>query len=259
MKKYFALPIFLSLFTLFSACQSLEERKGYSVSDVPNVRLQNPTHFVSDPDDYLTEEEERRINQEILQIQRETNVEIAVVILSDINHMQYADDRDFANRLFSEWGIGDKETDQGLLIFQNIKGRRYTFETGYGIEGKLPDAICKMIQVRKMIPYAKEGRMGQAMLAGVRGVHEVLTSDTEFQPAPMKQQQPQEKGRSFPFILVIIIILALFFKGPRNILFFLLGSFLGGRGGGFGSGGGFGGGGSWGGGSSGGGGASSGY
>ena len=55
--------------------------------------------------------------------------------------------------LGQETGVGQKERDNGLVILLSTDERCVQFATGYGLEGILPDAICKRIQNRYMLPY----------------------------------------------------------------------------------------------------------
>ncbi len=260
MKKSLLLPLLL-LFISFTSCRSIEERRGFSVQDVPNPHLQNAYQFISDPKDYINERDEAVLNQMIFQISQTADVEIAVVLLPHINRVKYANEREFANLLFEAWGIGKKGTDRGLLILQTIEGRNYTFEVGYGLEGELTDAQCKMIQVKRMIPYAKEGQYSLALKAGLESVQSILKGSAESRVIPPIQKEKEKKGKGgFGFLggllLLAIIVIILITQGPSGLMYILLLLFSGGRrgGGGMGSSGG-----SWGGGSSGGGGASSSY
>ena len=53
--------------------------------------------------------------------------------------------------------------------------RTVRFHTGKGLEGILPDIICKRIEEQDMVPLFKEGKNDEAMTAGVDHVVKVLT------------------------------------------------------------------------------------
>lgn len=63
-----------------------------------------------------------------------------------------------------------------MLIFLNLEegNREIAFETGYGLEATLPDAICKQIQTQVMLPYLKEAEYGEALEAGLVAVQKRL-------------------------------------------------------------------------------------
>ena len=64
---------------------------------------------------------------------------MVVVTMPDVGGAEY---NDYANRLYSAWGIGKKGEDKGVLIFVTIKERKMRIETGYGVEGILPDGLA---------------------------------------------------------------------------------------------------------------------
>ncbi len=157
-----------------STAQDAELR--YRVEDVPNVQLQDAARFTSDPN-HLIAERNRIAIDSIADVIRDTfDVEVAVVVLPNFDNSEYATARDFGNQLFNTWGIGNKETDQGLLILLVLEegNREIAFETGYGLEATLPDGICKRIQTKIMLPYLKEDKHGEALEAGLLAVQKQL-------------------------------------------------------------------------------------
>jgi uncharacterized protein len=202
------------------------------------------------------------LTNELLQ---KTGTPVVVVTMPDIGGAEY---NDYVNRLYSAWGIGKKGEDKGVLVFVTIKERKMRIETGYGLEGILPDGLVGEIRDQYMLPYFKENRFGEGLLNGTGAISQViakhagatLTGQTPVRPAPRKRRS----GLSFlPFLFIILFfIFAARRRGASWLLFLPL--LLGGgrsygprHGGGFGgSFGGFGGGfGGFGGGMSGGGGA----
>lgn len=153
----------------------------YSVSDVPNVQRMDSRQFVSDPDNVISYEDIGTLNAKMQEIKDSLNVQCAVVVLPAIDSA-YASAKDFATELFTAWGIGDKETNQGLLIvLTTAEGEReIAFETGYGLEDKLPDGMCKLIQTTKMLPHFKEEDFGTGLIAGVSEVEKVLKGSSDL-------------------------------------------------------------------------------
>ena len=146
-------------------------------------------------------------------------------------------------------------------------------ETGYGLEGILPDGLVGEIRDRYMVPYLKQDKFGEGLLAGALTVSRIIAKDAGIELAgqmPKKTVKKKAAGFSlFPILIILIIVMLISKRRGGSWLFFLpllfgLGS--GGRGSGYGSGGfggsfgGFGGGfGGFGGGMSGGGGAGGGF
>jgi len=210
------------------------------------------------PSEYRTRME--NLSREVLQ---KTGTSVVVAVQPTLGE---EDLNDYTNRLYSAWGIGKKGQDKGVLIFLAVKERKLRIETGYGVEGILPDGLVGEIMDRYMLPHLGQGDYGLGLYNGVYAVSSVIAKDAGVQltGTPIRSTQRRDaRGRGQPLSLLswvlIVAVALLLLLTPQGramlpwILFLLLsGSGRGGGGfGGFG-GGGFGG---FGGGSSGGGGA----
>ena len=115
----------------------------YTIETIPNVRLSDRYNHVSNPDAIIRPDDVARINRLLQTVEDSLGIEVAVVAVESIGEN---DARMFATDLFQHWGLGKKGEDNGLLI-QLVTGQRaVVFETGYGLEGVLPDAICYRLQ-----------------------------------------------------------------------------------------------------------------
>ena len=145
--------------------------KAYSIESVPNVYAQDRRLHVSDPNGLLMPETQAEINRMLTLLEDSTGIQSMVVMLPSIGH---EDIFDFAHNLFRHWGIGNKESNNGMLIVYVADQRKIRFTTGYGLEGILPDAMCKRIQSRYMVPHFREGNTDLGMLEGTKAVVVVL-------------------------------------------------------------------------------------
>lgn len=225
----------------------------FTVSSVPNTHLADASSYVSNPDGILPADAVAAINREAAALERSLGVELAVVALKNVGDN---DARMFATDLFKHWGLGKKGRDNGLLILlvTDPPERSVIFETGYGLEGVMPDAIAYRLQQRFMVSDLRTGNYGAGMLKGVSAVREYLEATNEGRQAmaaPERRQAQDDLSASdvFFFFVGIFLLLYLFRKNPAA-LGYILGSLSrgGGRGGPRGRGGPWGGGGSWGGG-----------
>lgn len=155
----------------------------YTVRDVPNVQLHNSTRYVSDPENVLEIGDIILLDQRLAKLRDSVGVETAIVVLPAIDTESYGSAKEFATNLFNTWGIGSKETNNGLLILLLTADgeREVVFETGYGTEQILTDGFCKLIQTKKMIPFLKEGEYGEGLIAGVEEVEKIFDGTSELQ------------------------------------------------------------------------------
>ena len=256
MPKRAIILFFLIQFLLFSAVSSFAERS------FPKRR-----GLVNDFANVIPQPYENQIVGITSELLKKTGTAVVVVTMPDIGGEDY---NEYANRLYSAWGIGKKGEDKGVLIFVTIKERKMRIETGYGVEGILPDGLVGEIRDRYMIPYMKQNKFGEGLLNGTLAVSQVIAKDSGIQltgQAPVKV--PEKKRRSgisfLPLLIIFIIVMYVSRRRGGSWLFFLP-LLLGGGGSRYGSGGfggsfgGFGGGfGGFGGGMSGGGGAGGGF
>lgn len=228
-----------------------------------------PTGYVNDFAQVINPNAHAQMEEICQQIDQKAHAQIAVVT---INTLDGSDIETFAVDLYKKWGIGQKETDRGVLILYAIRDHRARIEVGYGLESILPDGKVGSFQ-REAAPLMHSGNYSEGLLLVTTRVAEVIASDAGVQlsgsqpRAPTRPTEEPDGGFSIGgFALLVIIVLIVLFTPLRSLLFwmFLSSLFGGGRrggwGGGFGGGGGWGGGGGFGGfggGSSGGGGASS--
>ncbi|MBL7860512.1 MAG: TPM domain-containing protein [Cyclobacteriaceae bacterium] len=188
----------------------------YTVQSVPNARLINKS-YVSNPDHLIRESTVAEINQLLDSLEQNSTAQVAVVILNSIGD---ADVFEFAQELFKMWGIGQAQNDNGLLILYVQDKRTIRFHTGYGLEGVMPDAICKRIQTQKMVPRFKEGDLDGGMLAGVQEVNTILTNPSysdEIQAADTTLTETDQQV--IREALSILLIFGWFFIGL--IIFFV--------------------------------------
>lgn len=150
----------------------------YTPAEVPNPKTIDNS-YVSNPDGILGAGTVAALNATLAQLERDTGAQVAVVAIDDTDpHDIFS----FAQALFEHWGIGDKDRDDGLLVLLVRDQRTIRLHTGYGLEGTLPDAVCKRIQEDFMVPEFKRGDYDAGLVAGVAQVKQLLT-----QPAYAEQ------------------------------------------------------------------------
>lgn len=161
MKRFISTALFLCLLV------TLQAQKVYTTRNLPKVHLQDRTRYVCNPEGILSAAATDSIDRMLYALEQQTGIETVVAVVPSIGE---EDCFDFSHRLLNEWGVGKKEKNNGLVILLVTDQRCIQFYTGYGLEGDLPDAICKRIQTREMIPYLKDRNWDAGMVAGVRAV-----------------------------------------------------------------------------------------
>jgi len=228
--------------------------------------LPKPTNYVSDFAGVLSPQTLQGLNALCAQVDRKASAQIAVVIVKTLDGEPI---ENFTTALEDKWKVGKKGTDRGVIIVFATQDRKYRVETGYGLEGILPDSKVGVIG-RSVKPQLEAGNYDAAISSAVVQIAQIIAADAgvtlqanQRRGPPQRQVKQVSLGQLLIGGAVLLVILFLLFRfAPSGTIGFLLGMFLGGGfggggggrdGGGDGDGGGFGG---FGGGSSGGGGAS---
>jgi uncharacterized protein len=170
---------------------------------------------------------------------------------------------DYTVRVARAWKVGQEGRNNGVVLFVFVQEHKMFIQVGYGLEGALPDAMCKRIIDEQIAPRFKSGDYDGGFAAGVRGLMAAVKGEYHG----TGQTVADRRGPSEAFFLVIgivfIVVVFVVFLSKQNGRVYGGGGWIstGGWGGGWGGGGGGGGGGgfSGGGGSFGGGGAGGGW
>jgi uncharacterized protein len=223
---------------------------GVPASALDTSKLK-PRGYVNDFANVLDSAGAQKLESYCAQVEKATGVQIAIVTVKSLDQepIEYA-----AARLFKEWGIGKKGSDEGLLLMLSINDRKQRAEVGYGLEPIITDGFSGGV-LRGIRPLLRQGDYSGALLAATqefagriaesKGVH--IESST---PTPPPAYAPAEPvGIPWPIIIIGLVILFAILRsrgggGGGFWTGIILGNILGSgrRGGGWG-GGGFGGGG----------------
>ena len=226
----------------------------------------NPPRLVNDFAHAMTSDQVNELESKLVAYDDSTSIQIAVVTVQSTGDTAI---EDYALRILREWKVGNKKTNNGLVILAAIQDHKVYIATGYGMEGVLPDITSKQIVEDEIVPNFKQQNYYRgfdlAADAIIKASHGEYTAPSDYNQG---KKHGTGGGNIFGIIIFIVILVVLISRGGgrggggmfsgSGVLPFILGSMLGGAGrggGGFGGGGGGGGFGGFGGGSGGGGGA----
>jgi uncharacterized protein len=201
--KQLKLNSFFFLFFLWSI--GLYSQTAYQYNTVPNPKI-GGSGYVSNPDDVISSSEVSTLNSLLIDLENNNSVQVAVVIVNSIGE---ENPKDFAVQLFEHWSIGQAANDNGLLIFTVMDQRRTEFETGYGLEGVLPDVICYRIGMQVLVPYFREGKYGEGLIATVRKIKESLEDPSIAEEVDARNQKSFKEVTGVPPFLAIYLFISL--------------------------------------------------
>ncbi len=230
----------------------------------------NPPRLVTDMANVLSQQQKDFLERKLVAIDDSSSNQIAVVLIKTLNDYPI---EEYSTKLFRDWGIGNKKTNNGILLIAAIDDHKVRIEVGYGLEGAIPDITVASIIRNDIAPKFKAGDYFNGIDVATTSIAKAAVG--EYKVARQKEAKGKGGSGIFTFIIILIIVVVIVSSsrggpgggmmsrrgvgGLAETLFWtslLSGGGRGGGGGGWGggdSGGGFGG---FGGGSSGGGGAS---
>jgi uncharacterized protein len=138
----------------------------FSIEAVPDPKSIDGG-YISNPDSIISPSSVAYLNEQLAQLDASGKAQVAVVLLNTIGDNV---PKDVAHELFNYWDIGEEETRNGLLIVVVKDQQRVEFETGYGLEGELPDVTCFQIQQEYIMPYLKQNWFDSALVRGVDAI-----------------------------------------------------------------------------------------
>lgn len=115
----------------------------------------SPMGYVSDFEHILTNDQILALNLVLKNYENETTNQIAIVTTTSI--APYTNFAKYSFDLASEWKVGQKDKDNGLVIVISTNLREMRIATGRGTEKILTDSICQEIINTVMIPEFKKG------------------------------------------------------------------------------------------------------
>jgi uncharacterized protein len=182
--KLLSLSIFISLFLLVKSVFAYPE----------------PVGFVNDFADVLSDEFEESLETKLTSFSDQQGPEVVIVTIESLEEDAI---ENYAEELFSEWGIGKKDEDNGVLFLAAISDRKMRIEVGYGAEALLNDAKAGRIIRDTIAPEFKDEDYEAGIEKGADKIIASLNSEDSAEPTVSEEISPSS-------ILPLIIFAAIF-------------------------------------------------
>lgn len=201
-----------------------------------------PDRYITDQAGVLDTWALNTINNQLEQFEKETSNQIVVAIYPSLP--QDAEIAQYATDTYNAWGVGQKGKDNGAVLFVFVQNHKMFIATGRGLEGALPDAICKNIVTQVIAPQFKQGNYPGGIQAGVNAMIAAAKGEYKGTGSTVAERKGSDQGIPWGVIIIFIIIFILAqyssSYGRSGPIIYTSGGW---GGGGYGGGGGFGGGG----------------
>ena len=109
-----------------------------------------------------------RLNQTLQDFERQTSSQILVAVFPKMESPSSIED--YTVRVAQSWKAGQKDKKNGAVLFVFVQDRKMFIQVGYGLEGALPDAICKRIIEDELKPRFRRDDFDGGLSAGVTAI-----------------------------------------------------------------------------------------
>jgi uncharacterized protein len=148
----------------------------------------------------------RELDQRLAQFERDTSNQLVVAVFKKLETRSSV--ADYTWRIAESWKVGQAKQDNGAVLFVFTEDRKMYIQVGYGLEGALPDAICKRIIDETLKPAFQRGDFAGGLRAGVEAM--IAATKGEYQGTGKTVAETQRKpSPSIPFPLLIIAVIVI--------------------------------------------------
>jgi len=178
----------------------------------------------------VSEEWAKKINDYLLQVDRNTTAEIVVFVLQSLRGHGIRKDGSEINEIvklgvyiFNEMplnttagpvvGIGKKGKDNGLLVLVAIEEREWRIEVGYGLEGDITDIESNLIAQQYLVPKFREAKYGEGLYDTVVALSQKIPTPSQTDPSRIRGTYFYENpvsGAEIPLVFIVLIMVVIF-------------------------------------------------
>ncbi len=173
----------------------------------------SPSRYVEDAAGVLSPSVREGLVHELEDFERQTSNQFVVAIYPRMQSESSIED--YTLRVAQKWGVGQKEKNNGAVLFIFVEDRALYIQVGYGLEGVLTDALCRRIIEREIKPSFRAGDFNRgvqnglhSMMAATRGEYKGTGSTVN----ELKQKR-YEREALFWEVMVILVIGGFVFFG----------------------------------------------
>lgn len=165
-----------------------------SVAGISNAYyvLPKPTGFISDTANLLSDTAKVQLETDLANFEKTTGNQIVIVTIPSLQNDTI---ENFAVKLFADWGIGQKDQDNGVLLLISKEDRKIRIEVGYGLEQYLTDAQSSWIIKNQITPNFKINNYDQGVTEAVSMIQKALSGAEvipESQPTKRKSKDLEQ-------------------------------------------------------------------
>ena len=168
-----------------------------------------PNTLVNDYTGTLSESQKQQLESKLVAFDDSTSTQIAIAIVKSVGEY---DINEYALGLGRSWGVGGAKNSNGVMIVVALGDRKIAMQTGYGVEGVLPDIITKRIIDNEIKPAFKAGDYYAGLDAGTTAIIKYTKGEYK-NDNPRAAKKGGGSGGILAIIIIVVVIIIIIRKG----------------------------------------------
>ncbi len=132
-----------------------------------------------------------------------TSNQVAVLIVPSLEGDAL---EEFSHRVATTWKLGQKGTDNGVLLLVAIQERKVRIEVGYGLEGTLTDARSARIIRNDIVPRFRAGDVTGGVASGIDAIVRTIEGTYQASERPIPREDTDHLGQIMTAIMVGLML-----------------------------------------------------
>lgn len=147
----------------------LSPASSSAAKSIPNP----PYYYVLDEPQILSPAITRSLQALLIEHDRTTSEQVVIAVFKSLENEDLVE---FTNRVFTQWKIGQRGKNNGVLLALYWDDRKARIEVGYGLEPLLTDAKSKGVLEDFLIPELRAGSPDRALSLAALEILRILES-----------------------------------------------------------------------------------
>jgi uncharacterized protein len=165
-----------------------------------------PDKLVNDYTGTLSAAQIQQLESKLVAFDDTSSTQIAIAIVKSVGEY---DINEYALMLGRKWGVGGNKKNNGVMIVVALGDRKISIQTGYGIEGALPDAYTNRIIEDDIKPAFKAGDYFAGLDAGTNSIIKLVKGEYKNDTPKARKK---ENGSAIPILVIIVVIIIVIIK-----------------------------------------------
>ena len=169
-----------------------------SALDVPPL-----TGRIVDLAHVLPSYDSEQLSAQLKEHEDKTGNQVAVLILPSLEGESV---EEYSHRVATTWKLGQKGTDNGVLLLIALKERKLRIEVGYGLEGTLTDLRSAHIIRDEIVPQFRTGDIPAGVRAGTQAILHTIEGTYQAKESPSDRTRSGQGTSAFQYVVIGIFV-----------------------------------------------------